>query len=130
MATKWIVALLGITMGCIFIDQEWTPLIRYTPNENFDASYTHIKNLNEREFVRAVFGTFESTNPGVEFLDVEVDARPSTSEISSHNKEFDRVLKKINVKKCRIKEIIIPSKYANIEAVDRKFFVFDLENCS
>lgn len=128
MMMKWAAALFGIVMSFVFTNQRWTPLMYHTPHDNLEASYIHIKDLNERAFFRTVFNTFESGNPRTESFDVGAN-RPTAEELRKYYESFDKSLKIIRPNKCPTKDVVIPTHYQNREAVDRNFLVFDVDQC-
>ncbi|MFS2036052.1 hypothetical protein ACEN8I_18670 [Polaromonas sp. CT11-55] len=124
---RWIAIFLGVIAGGFFMAQDWTPLIRYTPN--VDASYRDIRDAKKRAFLRTLFETFESENPHAEQLDVIGSNRPSGEEIKAHQSQFDQSLKRLRVGPCPEKTIVVPTRWQNMEAIDRVFHVFDIEHC-
>jgi hypothetical protein len=125
---RWIAIFLGVVTGGFFMGQDWTPLIRHTPNT--DASYSDIKDSEKRAFIRTLFETFESENPHAELQDVIGSNYPSAEEIKANQAQFDQSLNRLRVGPCPVKKIVIPTRWQNMEAIDRAFHVFDIEHCN
>lgn len=81
---------------------------------------------NKQKFITAFKGTFQSENPFTEDLDSEV--RPSKTELSTYYNIFFEKTKLITPY-CQAKKVIIPSRWANAEAKDREFLIFNTDNC-
>lgn len=81
-------------------------------------------------FFNVFKGSFQAQNPHSEVLDMQTDTRPDQNELRMFYLGFQNQLKLIRRDNCPTKEIVVESRWANIEAVDRKFTVFDLEKCS
>ena len=126
--------ILGFYAGIQFLSIQWTPLLRSTPNaeishhEDSRYAFRNVQDPDKRMFFITIYGTFESENPRSEMLDSYFTYRPSDEE-KNYYATFNKRLNKLTATGCPTKEIVVPTRWADIEAIDRKLQVFDLENC-
>lgn len=125
-ASYFFIALLGICAGVLFTIQNWSPLLWDTPHN--DMSFRHIAEPDKRAFFQTLYETYESDNPMTEKFDY-VGIPPRDADLRLHNERFDQLLKQVPAKGCRTRQVTVPTRYQNMDAVDRVFQVFDVQQC-
>jgi hypothetical protein len=80
-------------------------------------------------FFNALKGSFQAQNPHTEVQDMQTDTKPDPNELRRLYLDFQHQLKLIGRDNCPTKAIVVKSHWANMEAIDRKFIVFDVEKC-
>ena len=124
---KFWASVLGVVLGFFFVGIAWTPFVK--GSWETEVKYAHIKEPEKRKFFLTFSETFESINPRTEEFDIATNSKPVDHELKLAYGKFDGVRKMILAKGCPEKDVVVPTKWANIEARDRKFRIFDVENC-
>lgn len=124
---KFWASALGVVLGFFFVGIAWTPFVK--GSWETEVKYEYIKDPDKQRFFLTFSETFESINPRAEEFDIETNSKPDDHELKLVYEKFDGMRKMILAKGCPEKDVIVPTKWANIEARDRKFRIFDVENC-
>lgn len=124
---KFWASALGVVLGFFFVGIAWTPFVK--GSWETEVKYEYIKEPDKQRFFLTFSETFESENPQNEDLNHKFDSRPEDLELYLAYERFDGVRKKILSKGCPEKRVAISTRWADIEARDRVFNVFDVENC-
>jgi hypothetical protein len=119
--------LIGIVLGAIFVMRNWSPLLWNPPHD--DMSFSHIADPGKRAFFRTLYETYESKTPRSELLDSATSQYPGDADLRLHREWFDKLLTQVPAKGCPIRQVTVPTRWQDIEAVDRVFQVFDIEQC-
>jgi hypothetical protein len=68
-------------------------------------------------------------NPHAEVQDIIASDRPSQAEVKAHVVHFDKALHRIRINAFPIKKMVVPTRWADRDAIDRTYHVFDIEGC-
>jgi hypothetical protein len=123
---KWYAIVFGVVAGIIFIGGQWSPFVERSYRR--DGDFSDIVDTKKREFMKTLFETFESGNPCTEIQDLDTNSHPDEYAIMRHSAQFDKILHQIRSRSYSTKKVTTPTRWANMDATDRTFNVFILND--
>lgn len=117
----------GMFAGLFFTQNNWSPFINLEPDSQ--SEYSFITDKNKQQFFQAMTESFQAKNPKAEPFDIANNTQARTEDVLSHEQNFFQTTKQIHPN-CPTKQITVATRWADIEAKDRKLTVFQTEMCN